>query len=566
VLAGLGYDRAVLARELTLREIRFLAEKSPIPVEIFIHGALCFCFSGLCLMSSYLGGKGSLRGACTQPCRRRYTAGSKRGHYFSPLDLEAVDLMPQIRDLPLAALKIEGRMKGPQYVDPVVRAYRLLLDAPPEDWEKTQAEARALIETSLGRPRCSGFFLGPRAPGALAPHLAATSGRFVGKIIEIEPDGGRLILKEPLTLGDRLRIRSREDESQKAFTLKHLWAGGHDVDQAGAGSEVWIGLPDPPAFGDLVFKVDTAKGEKEALASDLVRVVREAGPAKKEPRPTPAFSKIMAELDNPNPYRPRETRTEIWYRVGRAEDAPGVDDVRPDRIILPVSPANVRKVASGRKRGEWVERLIWSLDPLVFEGDRAGLRKELAQVVRMGGQRFMIANLGHLPLLDLELPGRRGRPIVYADHRLGCLNHQAERLLADLGVSGVTVSLESDGENLSLLLDHPGPVARLAYLYGRPSLFTSRFQPDGLKDGYPVESPREERLRVRNRPGHFEVFAERPIFMAPLLRSPAGFAAFIVDLEHDPRPAATARTVAETIRRGRSLTGTSRFNLTRGLF
>ncbi|MBU2548115.1 MAG: U32 family peptidase, partial [Proteobacteria bacterium] len=141
VLAGLGYDRAVLARELTFSEIEDLAARSPIGLEVFIHGALCFSFSGLCLMSSFLGGKGSLRGACTQPCRRRYATGKKSGYFFSPTDLDASTLMLRIRNLPLAALKIEGRMKGAQYVSHVVRAYRMLLDAPADRMEEALAEA-----------------------------------------------------------------------------------------------------------------------------------------------------------------------------------------------------------------------------------------------------------------------------------------------------------------------------------------------------------------------------------------------------------------------------------------
>ena len=122
--------------------------------------------------------------------------------------------------------------------------------------------------------------------------------------------------------------------------------------------------------------------------------------------------------------------------------------------------------------------------------------------------------------------------------------------------------------NLTTLLNNPGPIPRILYLFGRPPLFTSRFAPGGLKDNLPVESPKGERFRLKIDEGHLRVFSEKPLFQAPLLKakSLAGVKAFLADLELDPRPLATAKAVYDSVHRGKPLPNTSRFNFKRGLF
>ncbi len=123
-LADRGFSLMVCARECSERDIRALVKQSPIPIEVFVHGALCVSASGQCLMSSFIGGRSGNRGECAQPCRMPY-----RGGY--PLSLKDNCLAGHIRtliDLGVASLKIEGRMKSPDYVAGVVSVYRRLLD------------------------------------------------------------------------------------------------------------------------------------------------------------------------------------------------------------------------------------------------------------------------------------------------------------------------------------------------------------------------------------------------------------------------------------------------------
>jgi len=113
---GQGMERVILARELGLEQVKEIAESSKVGVEVFIHGALCYCFSGQCLFSSFLGGRSGNRGMCAQPCRKRYTVGKKEGYLLSTADTFGVGSIPELMRCGVSSLKIEGRMRSPQYV------------------------------------------------------------------------------------------------------------------------------------------------------------------------------------------------------------------------------------------------------------------------------------------------------------------------------------------------------------------------------------------------------------------------------------------------------------------
>lgn len=136
LLKELGAARIVTARELSLEEIRHIHEQVDIEIESFIHGALCYCYSGQCLFSSMLGGRSGNRGRCAQPCRlpyelrdgERVLSRRKEAYLLSPRDMCTIELLPEILEAGVCSLKIEGRMKRPEYTAGVVRIYRKYLD------------------------------------------------------------------------------------------------------------------------------------------------------------------------------------------------------------------------------------------------------------------------------------------------------------------------------------------------------------------------------------------------------------------------------------------------------
>jgi putative protease len=137
-LEKLGFSRVVMARELPRRELQKIASalnrNGSIELEVFVHGALCASYSGQCLMSSFLGGRSANRGRCAQPCRLPYSSAEekiKNAPFISLKDLCLIDYTHELTTMGIAALKIEGRMKGEDYVHTVVSAYRKVLDGSP---------------------------------------------------------------------------------------------------------------------------------------------------------------------------------------------------------------------------------------------------------------------------------------------------------------------------------------------------------------------------------------------------------------------------------------------------
>ena len=142
-LQKLGFERLVPARELSLTDIKTMVNENPLEVEIFVHGALCVSHSGQCLFSSLVGGRSGNRGVCAQPCRLPYTCDGKASYPLSLKDLSLASHVTKIIDSGVHSLKIEGRMKAPEYVLRVAQVWRRLLD---EGRNATYDDIKALEE------------------------------------------------------------------------------------------------------------------------------------------------------------------------------------------------------------------------------------------------------------------------------------------------------------------------------------------------------------------------------------------------------------------------------------
>jgi putative protease len=278
--ASMGLERVVLARELTIKEIGVICKKSDIEIEVFIHGAMCFSYSGLCLFSSFLGGKSGLRGRCVQPCRRQYTwetkggskggarggkAGSARGsgrqevsesrghtsdkgsYLFSMNDLGGLEAVPLLAEAGVASLKIEGRLRTAHYVSLVVQAYRMVMDADAADFPVVLKKAQALTAQAMSRKVGPGYFLTPQPLEAITPYHSGNAGLHLGQLesVQARKNGlyGSLTLKEGLEVGDRLRLHEEVSGERHSFSLAEMFKGREKVTLAVIGDIVHINLP-----------------------------------------------------------------------------------------------------------------------------------------------------------------------------------------------------------------------------------------------------------------------------------------------------------------------------------
>lgn len=257
MLEQLGFQRAVLARELAVDEIAAIAAATAVEIECFVHGALCFSISGQCFFSSLLGGHSGNRGRCAQPCRRLYNHRGKEGHYFSTSDLSAIDLLPDLIKAGVKSLKIEGRMKSAEYVASVVEAYRSVLDAPEGSQKDTLSAAKEILKYSFGRTPTKGFLASQQPDDIANPWQKGGTGRYIGQIRSIK--GKRLIFetRDALHVGDRLRAQPKSDMAGQAWTVRELFLNNRKVMEAKAGSTVEVETPFGFSVGDSIYKVSS---------------------------------------------------------------------------------------------------------------------------------------------------------------------------------------------------------------------------------------------------------------------------------------------------------------------
>jgi putative protease len=265
--AALGFQRVVLARELPIPEIRSIVAGSPIEIECFIHGALCFCVSGQCLFSSFFGGRSGNRGDCAQPCRWRYRSGSAGEYPFSTRDLWGVDAIPALAAAGVSCLKIEGRMKPAGYVAAVTAAYRRLIDAAPEGLVEARKEAMALLSQSRGRTGTAGFLVEGAPEPLTDPGAQGVVGKPLGVVESASASGFTFVPSERFHAGDRLRVMPSNDRKGRTFTVRGILAAGREGTVAQAGVRVTVPAPFRFSPGDAVYRtVDGASGSMSEAA------------------------------------------------------------------------------------------------------------------------------------------------------------------------------------------------------------------------------------------------------------------------------------------------------------
>ena len=236
LLEKLGVKRVILERQITLEELKKIASQTTMELEVFIHGSLCISLSGRCLLSNYAENASGNRGMCRQLCRRNYRtgAGAPLKASLSPMDMQCMELLPELQKLNIASLKIEGRLRGPDYVVPVVKAYRKALDELPQ----ISPEAVTMIRRTISRPAGSGAYFGFGKLLQDAPQ--AVFGCNVGVITSANSNGITVRLSGRIHLGDKLRIVDRNNSSLAGFELTQIIRDQRKVSAANGGTTVFI--------------------------------------------------------------------------------------------------------------------------------------------------------------------------------------------------------------------------------------------------------------------------------------------------------------------------------------
>ncbi len=229
-LKNLGFTRFVPARELSLNEIKQIRAKVKIEIETFVHGAMCYCYSGKCLMSSYAGGRSGNRGRCAQPCRKLYNGDGYREYSLSMKDMCMLQDLPALIDAGIDSFKIEGRMRKPEYVAAAVYAYKETRDAylSGGDFAETAAKYTEWLLDIYNRGGFStGYYFMKNGKGLLANKRPNHEGIQIGTVERVEKPYVIIKLEKPVNAQDVLEIRTKQKDieltsgvSQKGSYLK----------------------------------------------------------------------------------------------------------------------------------------------------------------------------------------------------------------------------------------------------------------------------------------------------------------------------------------------------------
>lgn len=260
-----GMERSVLARELSLKEIEAACSRGS-EIETFIHGALCVCYSGQCLMSSLIGGRSGNRGRCAQPCRLPYSLlnskdenmleGKDAGQYLlSPKDMNTLQILPQLIDAGVVSYKIEGRMKRPEYVAVVVDAYRRAIDSYLAGDYKVPAADLANIEQIFNRDFTTAYMVNRPGREMMSDRRPNNRGVLVGRVTKIDKQHNKAVIKldKELHLGDGLEFWVSVG-GRVGTTLTEMLCNGQSVSSAQPGQQVTIDVPNGVRFNDRVFR------------------------------------------------------------------------------------------------------------------------------------------------------------------------------------------------------------------------------------------------------------------------------------------------------------------------
>lgn len=284
--AALGASRVTLARELSFEEISRLsqlARELGMEVEVFAHGALCICYSGQCFMSSMVGGRSANRGRCAQACRLPYTLhnvalrktlDAPGDHLLSPKDLCTIDVLPELIEAGATSLKIEGRMKSPEYVKSVVGVYRQVLDralawleeasraeldcgsveltGTPLNPRATEAEHQILSE-AFSRGFTTAYLEGQRGNEIMSYGRPNNRGVFVGRVTQAKERKVTLEAEEELHVGDAIEFWTNRGH------FVHTIESFGNTEESSRSGKITLRVDRAVGKGDRVFRVRNAK-------------------------------------------------------------------------------------------------------------------------------------------------------------------------------------------------------------------------------------------------------------------------------------------------------------------
>lgn len=441
-LARLGFCRMVCAREMSYDDLCRFTAASPIEAEVFVHGALCVCHSGQCLFSSLVGGRSGNRGECAQPCRLPYRVGGRERYPLSLKDLSLAEHIPELIAAGVASLKLEGRMKSPEYVLAVTRVFRRLLD---ERRAATPEEMQYLASIFSRDGFTDGYFTGRVGRDMLGVRREQDK----SATRALEPFGG---------LSRRLSLDVRAEIRRDRPMLMTVSCGERQVSVTGEVPEAALRTPSErdavlrslTKFGGTPFRLgraDLTLDDGLAVSVSRLNALRRAaleamrgalGVAPTRYSASEGADRVTVREAPSNTRRHRRTA-----RFARAAQITPSAREFFDVIYLPLH--EYAPIADGVV-----------LPAVIFDSELETVERQLERAKTDGAREALVGNLGHIEA------ARRAGLTAHGDFRLNVTSSRSVAALEALGVDDVIASPEL---TLPQLRDLGGSTA--AVIYGR---------------------------------------------------------------------------------------------------
>ena len=434
--AALGCSRVVLARELPAEEIAHICKRSPVEIEVFVHGALCMCYSGQCYLSSVIGRRSGNRGQCAQPCRLPYGYGRFESTRY-PLSLKDNCLageLDELRRMGVASIKIEGRMKRPEYVAIVTRAYRTVLNGgklTPSDLQELEtAFSRQGFTDGYFRGQTGSDMFGRRQEGEDTADLFASARatyeqgepqrigvRFYAMIRRGEP--AQLAVEDPDGNLCRTRGPVPEQAVYRSLTPQDL---EQQLKKTGGTPYLCTSVRsslDP----DLMLPASAINAMRRDVIAELTAKRGRAAPAH------------LNAYDEPPRYDGIAGEPQLTIAVRTAEQITSrMLSMKPTVLYVPLSelvehPELPQRVSVETQLAAILPRVIWS-------GELAPVARQLRTVYEMGVRQVLAGNLGQLYI------ARAAGFAVRGDFGLNIVNSRAMRYLREQGLDSQLLSFE----------------------------------------------------------------------------------------------------------------------------
>ena len=580
-----GLTRMVLARELNLEEIAKIKKETNAELEVFVHGALCVSESGLCLFSSFLGGKSANRGMCTQACRRLYSAeipgGIKQGYYFSPCDLELIDQIPSLIEAGVDSFKIEGRMKSADYVGSVVSAYRYVIDHYQEDKKGAIAAGKRILAADFARSKTSYWYNfksldeGVENAGSkiLNPNQAGGTGIYLGKISAIKPADPSVIEmiaknapkdtpEEQLNIkmaifsggsydpepGDSIRLHKKDDSGRTSSKVRSVEITDDD--------KHWINIPGGFSIGDSVYLLQTKSMSKRyphVLPHDISKYRRQP---KDELLPildiTPIKEKELS-------YFPEG----IYVQVSTIQDIFSIQGINPIKVILEYNSETSYDLLNHKTVLPFAKKQVFiSFDPFCSSSQEDLLTDQINQLIEDGYKNFVANNIAHINILKDKGVNVVAGPYLYT------FNRWAVSWLENQNIGAFIMPYENSRRNLEATFDSSVRDRVLVPVFAYPTLFRMRFKlPSDYNFTY-FEDKENSVFKTNSTVDGSFVMPEEPFSILDKVEYiyKSGFSRILIDFSKTKVSRSQIKSVLTSLTKSISLPDVSRFNWKDGFY